>query len=69
MDVNSRGDKVLFCILLGASLVISVVGPFYLIYIGSDPIYHALVAFGVIVTFMILFMLGFVVSVLHSVVI
>lgn len=69
MDVDSRGDKVLFCILFGASVVISVVGPFYLIYIGSDPIYHALVAFGVIITFMILFMLGFVVSVLHSVVI
>ncbi|WP_137167957.1 GGDEF domain-containing protein [Salinimonas lutimaris] len=69
MDVNSQGDKVLFSILLGASVVIGMGGPFYLIYIASDPIYHALVAFGLIVTLMILFMLGFVVSVLHSVVI
>ena len=69
MDVSSRGDNVLFYILLGASVVIGMGGPFYLLYVASDPVYHAMVAFGLIVTLMLLFMLGFVVSVLHAVVI
>jgi len=69
MDQRSVGDKVLFCILSGAVAVLVLGGPLYMFVISVTSQYKSFITFGLAVIAMIIFMLGFVISFMHSLVI
>ncbi len=69
MDSRSIGDKVLFYILVGAVVALVLGGPVYMFALQVAADHQSFITFGIIVIAMIVFMLGFVVSVMHSLVI
>ncbi len=69
MDRGSVGDKLLFYILSGAVVIQVLGGPLYMFTLSTAPEQQSFISFGLNVIVMIVFMLGFVVSVMHSLVI
>ncbi|QPG05115.1 GGDEF domain-containing protein [Salinimonas marina] len=69
MDQRSVGDKLLFYILSGAVVGHILGGPLYMFALSAAPEQQSFISFGLNVIVMIVFMLGFVVSVMHSLVI
>lgn len=69
MDRRNLGDRLLFRLLVGVGLGLCIAMPVYMLGMTPPPAQQALYAFGTIVVLELLFMLGFVVSVIHSLVI